>query len=124
MELRHIRAAELVDAEAGSVSGLVKLEGWLVFKPGGERGWIAASYKAAPEPVVFLAESEQIYEQLNSNVSILGGGPFDFVNLAMVEGSLGLVGDEYVLSDVDDLEVFESVMLSLKPPPQLIKKTE
>ena len=71
---------------------------------------------------MFLAESEQIYEQLNSNVSILGGGPFDFVNLAMVEGSLGLVGDEYVLSDVDDLEVFESVMLSLKPPPQLIKK--
>ena len=26
---------------------------------------------------MFLAESEQIYEQLNSNVSILGGGPFD-----------------------------------------------
>jgi len=123
MEPLNITTAELAAAEPRSVVGLVKIEGWLVLPNGAERGWLAASEDTVPEPVVHVDQASQIHEGLlKSRVSPFGGGPYTFVNRASLTGSLELVSDGYLLSDVDEIAVCEMVHLWLNPSPNMLKK--
>ena len=69
-----------------------------------------------------FADPGPVFERLGRSIGILGGGPYSFVNPASVTGVLGLIDDQYMLSDVEHLDVWESKRLRMKPLPQLQKR--
>ncbi len=121
MERQQISAQDIANGQVSLATGPVLVDGWLVFTASGDQGWVAASSEVL-EPVIRFADPDAVFNLLKSHLSILGGGPYSYVNPASITGLLSRVDDEYVLSDVGYLDVWERRRLSLKPVARLQKR--